>query len=324
MISPVLSSDRRSGRRRKFRSASARSAGRRIGRARRTVASDRGPPVEARSHRAVSSGVLAGRVAFGPGHADDWLDRCSSVEAIEPDHRRRRACTTTAVLADSLGIARRVSIGVCDRLAVPVLVGVVRPLILCRRLLSAAGVPSSLRWSCCTSWPICGDGTTWSTFRSELWNRCCFFTRWSGGYRVGCGWNASCVATGWWSARVGPAGCVCGDAGGLGRVKPPRAISRARDGRSPGVDPDSSASKSGGPVDETDHAGRIRLARCFDRRNLARAWAYTQRRPTERRIEGLDSPGSRTAAGAVNALFPDRKRNTTSRLTRSPILPEPR
>jgi beta-lactamase regulating signal transducer with metallopeptidase domain/tetratricopeptide (TPR) repeat protein len=34
------------------------------------------------------------------------------------------------VLADSLGIARRVSIAVCDRLAVPVLVGVVRPLIL--------------------------------------------------------------------------------------------------------------------------------------------------------------------------------------------------
>jgi beta-lactamase regulating signal transducer with metallopeptidase domain/tetratricopeptide (TPR) repeat protein len=34
------------------------------------------------------------------------------------------------VLADSLGIARRVSIAVCDRLAVPVLVGVIRPLIL--------------------------------------------------------------------------------------------------------------------------------------------------------------------------------------------------
>jgi beta-lactamase regulating signal transducer with metallopeptidase domain len=34
------------------------------------------------------------------------------------------------VLANSLGIARRVSIGICDRLAVPVLVGVIRPLIL--------------------------------------------------------------------------------------------------------------------------------------------------------------------------------------------------
>ncbi len=33
-------------------------------------------------------------------------------------------------LADSLGVARRVSIGVCERLAVPVLVGIVRPLIL--------------------------------------------------------------------------------------------------------------------------------------------------------------------------------------------------
>ena len=34
------------------------------------------------------------------------------------------------MLADSLGIARRVSIGICDHLAVPVLIGVVRPLIL--------------------------------------------------------------------------------------------------------------------------------------------------------------------------------------------------
>ncbi len=33
-------------------------------------------------------------------------------------------------LADSLGIARRVSVGICDRLAMPVLVGIVRPLIL--------------------------------------------------------------------------------------------------------------------------------------------------------------------------------------------------
>ena len=33
-------------------------------------------------------------------------------------------------LADSLGIARRVSVGVCERLAVPVLIGIVRPLIL--------------------------------------------------------------------------------------------------------------------------------------------------------------------------------------------------
>ena len=33
-------------------------------------------------------------------------------------------------LADSLGIARRVSVGICDRLAAPVLIGIVRPLIL--------------------------------------------------------------------------------------------------------------------------------------------------------------------------------------------------
>jgi beta-lactamase regulating signal transducer with metallopeptidase domain len=33
-------------------------------------------------------------------------------------------------LADSLGIARRVSVGICDRLAMPVLIGIVRPLIL--------------------------------------------------------------------------------------------------------------------------------------------------------------------------------------------------
>jgi beta-lactamase regulating signal transducer with metallopeptidase domain len=33
-------------------------------------------------------------------------------------------------LADSLGIARRVSVGICDRLAMPVLIGIVRPMIL--------------------------------------------------------------------------------------------------------------------------------------------------------------------------------------------------
>jgi beta-lactamase regulating signal transducer with metallopeptidase domain len=38
-----------------------------------------------------------------------------------------RRCRT---LADSLGIARSVSVGICDRLAMPVLIGVVRPLIL--------------------------------------------------------------------------------------------------------------------------------------------------------------------------------------------------
>jgi beta-lactamase regulating signal transducer with metallopeptidase domain len=54
-------------------------------------------------------------------------------------HRLRRSSRIIAggelarrlhALADSLGIARRVSIAVCDRLAVPVLVGVIRPLIL--------------------------------------------------------------------------------------------------------------------------------------------------------------------------------------------------
>ena len=34
------------------------------------------------------------------------------------------------VLADSLGIARRVSVGICDRLAAPLLLGIVRPLVL--------------------------------------------------------------------------------------------------------------------------------------------------------------------------------------------------
>jgi beta-lactamase regulating signal transducer with metallopeptidase domain len=35
-----------------------------------------------------------------------------------------------SALADSLGIARRVSVGICDRLAMPVLIGIVRPLTL--------------------------------------------------------------------------------------------------------------------------------------------------------------------------------------------------
>ena len=45
------------------------------------------------------------------------------VESGDLPHRCR-------VLADSLGIARRVSVGICDRLAMPVLIGIVRPLIL--------------------------------------------------------------------------------------------------------------------------------------------------------------------------------------------------
>ena len=52
------------------------------------------------------------------------LRRSSRIlETGEIPHRLR-------ILAASLGIARRVSIGICDRLAVPVLVGIVRPLIL--------------------------------------------------------------------------------------------------------------------------------------------------------------------------------------------------
>ena len=86
--------------------------------------------VEVRGHCAVSSGDLADWIAFGSGHADNGIDRCASVEAIEPDHRQRRDSTTAGALALSLGIVRRVSVGVCERLAVPLLVGVVRPLIL--------------------------------------------------------------------------------------------------------------------------------------------------------------------------------------------------
>ena len=52
------------------------------------------------------------------------LRRSSRILAAGDLPRRVRA------LADSLGIARRVSIGVCDRLTVPVLIGVIRPLIL--------------------------------------------------------------------------------------------------------------------------------------------------------------------------------------------------
>ncbi len=52
------------------------------------------------------------------------LRRSSRIIAHGEPARRLR------VLADSLGITRRVGIGVCDRLAVPVLVGVIRPLIL--------------------------------------------------------------------------------------------------------------------------------------------------------------------------------------------------
>ena len=42
----------------------------------------------------------------------------------------RRVTRRSRTLADSLGIARRVSVGICDRLVMPVLVGIVRPLIL--------------------------------------------------------------------------------------------------------------------------------------------------------------------------------------------------
>jgi len=54
----------------------------------------------------------------------EQLRRSSQLVEVGDLPRRCRA------LAGSLGIARRVGVGVCDRLAVPVLMGIVRPLIL--------------------------------------------------------------------------------------------------------------------------------------------------------------------------------------------------
>ena len=102
-------------------------------------------------------------------------------------------------LAESLGIARRVGVGVCDRLAVPVLIGIVRPMILLPPERSAAGAPNSSRWSCCTSSRTCGAGTTWSICFSVLWSRCCSFIRWCGGCRAGFDSSGSFVVIVSWS-----------------------------------------------------------------------------------------------------------------------------
>jgi beta-lactamase regulating signal transducer with metallopeptidase domain len=71
------------------------------------------------------SGTLSTLIMLATGLVGiEHLRRSSRLDEKGDLSRRCRA------LADSLGIARRVSVRICDRLAMPVLIGIVRPLIL--------------------------------------------------------------------------------------------------------------------------------------------------------------------------------------------------
>ncbi len=74
-------------------------------------------------------------------------------------------------LAGELGIARDVAVAVCDRLAAPVLVGIVRPLICC--LPRAGRLASTACASCSTSWYIVRrqPSTCWAAL---IWTRLFF------------------------------------------------------------------------------------------------------------------------------------------------------
>ena len=71
-----------------------------------------------------------------PGHCSTLVMLATGLIGVQRLRRSSRIIETGEIprrlrmLADSLGIARRVSVGICDRLAVPVLMGIVRPLIL--------------------------------------------------------------------------------------------------------------------------------------------------------------------------------------------------
>ena len=208
-------------------------------------------------------------VAIGPCHADNGIDRCSSIETIEPDHCERRHSAATA-RARSFAGDRAASQH--RRLRSPGRAGargVIRPLIL---------LPPAA---------LCG----WSVEQLEmvLLHELAHLRRWGNLINIVQRVVESLLffhPVVWWLSgwlRLERELCcdrlvvgrpadrgVCRDAGGSGRVKPSGASGRACDGRSPGLDPGSSAFEFRGPVHETDHAGRTRLAGRFDRRHIAR------------------------------------------------------
>ncbi len=181
-----------------------------------------------------------------------------SSRLVESGDIARRCCT----LADSLGIARRVSVAICDRLAVPVLIGIVRPLI----LLPAAALAG------------------WSTDQLEmvLLHELAHVRRWDNLVNLLQRIMESLLffhPVVWWlSGWVRLERELCCDRFvveqigqpveyaemlvALSRRDVPGASAGARHGRSPGDDPNSSTLKSGGTFDEVDLAGRNRLAGC--------------------------------------------------------------
>ncbi len=87
--------------------------------------------IAARFPGALSPLVLAGRLAIDSRHAGDRPGWRRAIAAVEPA-RRELATFRCAVVSwpTRSGSLAALSIGICDRLAGPVLVGIIRPLIL--------------------------------------------------------------------------------------------------------------------------------------------------------------------------------------------------
>ena len=80
--------------------------------------------------RRIHAGTLAGRSAFDVRLPGSWIGGRRAASAAKSAGRGCRSLARCDGLAAALGIARRVGVGVCDRVAAPLLVGIVRPLIL--------------------------------------------------------------------------------------------------------------------------------------------------------------------------------------------------
>ena len=60
-------------------------------------------------------------------------------------------------LADALGVSSHVAVGVCDRVAAPLVLGIARPLIVLPSALVTGWSPQQVEPTCsCTNWPTCG------------------------------------------------------------------------------------------------------------------------------------------------------------------------
>ena len=71
-------------------------------------------------------------------------------------------------LADGLGVGRQVAVGVCDRVAAPLVLGIARPLIVLPSAFMAGWSGTGRARGSCMNWPTCGGGTTSSNLLQRV------------------------------------------------------------------------------------------------------------------------------------------------------------